>query len=105
MKDKEKKFQTDIEYRIFRLLHFAKKHKWTVAHEDATQLKCTKSNGDILKINYKHLIIETSLFHPSRGYTTLLRKGDFTQDVIESIFYNPRAHMKRKNIKSQYIKS
>lgn len=104
MADKEKKFKTDIEYRIYRLLHFAKKHKWTVAHEDKAQLKFTKSNGDILKINYKHLIIETSLFHPSRGYTTLLRKGNFTQDIIESIFHNPRAHMKREKVKSEYVK-
>lgn len=103
MKDKEKKFQTDSEYRIYRLRHFGKKYGWKeiVFFNNTIWLQ---RNNEGLIIDLKELKIKSMLVHPKHGFTTLYRKGDFTQNIIESIFRNPRAHMDREKVKSEYVK-
>lgn len=101
-KSKEQFFQTDIEYRMYRLRHFSQKHGWALANDDGETFKFISKGYAILKINYLNLNIETSLSHPEWGNTILIRKGDFTQKIIEAIFRNPRAHMDISKVKSEY---
>lgn len=84
---KSVRFKMDQEYRLHRVLHLAKKYGW----EQVRNFVFSKK-GDILKLNFSESIIETSIFHPSRGYTTLIRKGELTHNIVESIFRNPRQH-------------
>lgn len=98
----EQKFQSDITYRTHRLQHFAKKYGWKLAGDDGKAFKFVSPHYAILKIGYWKLEVETSLSHPEWGDTVLLRKGDFTQKIIESIFRNPRHHMGKK-VKSRYL--
>lgn len=101
-KSKEQNFQEDLEYRIYRIRHFAKKHGWILIGDNGKEFTFkTYTEGAELVINYDVLEIETSLTHPEWGSTVLLRKGNFTQKIIESIFSNPREHMPEK-IKSTY---
>lgn len=93
----EQKFQTDNDYRLHRLRHFAKKYGW----KELKYLVFTKEKT-ILKIDNKKLMFISSLLHPVRGYSTLSRIGEFTQKNVESIFRNPRQHTGKK-IKSEYI--
>lgn len=100
---KEKKFQTDVEYRIYRILHFAKKHGWSKPSLKNNLLEFEKQSM-ALTVDIHEFKILSSLMHPRWGKTLLLRKGDFTQQIIESIFRNPRQHMKREKIGSEYVK-
>lgn len=102
-KSKDKLFRENIEYRCYRILHFAKKHGWQLIKNNSIELIFENMDGINMMIDYTKLEIKTNLFHPIWGYTSLTRKGDFTQKIIESIFINPRMHMPRK-IKSEYIK-
>lgn len=101
-KSKEQSFQTDIKYRTYRLRHFAQKYGWGLATDDGKTFVFVNNEDSMLKINYFDLNIETSLTHPKWGDTLLIRKGNFTQKIIESIFRNPRAHMPDQ-VKSEYI--
>ena len=92
-KSKEQQFQTDTDYRIYRIKHFAKKYKWTLTNDDGLIFTFINQQAAILKIHYWHLNIETALSHPVWGETVVLRKGDFNMKIIESIFRNPREHM------------
>lgn len=67
-----------------------------MANDDGQTFKFINKDCAILKINYWDLNVETSISHPVWGKTVLIRKGDFTQKLIESIFRNPRAHMNEK---------
>lgn len=100
--NKEKLFKTDIDYRIYRIKHLAKKYGWTFRKDDAEKFEFSNSEGCTLNINYLYLKVATSLQHPKWGNTVLIRKGELTQKIIESIFRNPRVHMPAK-IKSQYL--
>lgn len=103
--NKEKLFQTDMEYRMYRFRHFAQKYCWTLTNDDGKTFEFINNEGSILKINYVDAFVETTLIHPKWGSTTLIRKGDFTQKIIESIFRNPRVHISVNNsILSSYTK-
>lgn len=99
---KEKLFKTDIRYRIYRIWHLAKKYKWDFKKDDGEKLEFINTDGCTLNINYFYLKVATSLEHPKWGSTVLIRKGELTQKIIESIFRNPRAHMPAK-IRSEYV--
>lgn len=102
--DKEKKFSNDLQYRAYRILHLAKKYRWTLTKNDGEKCEFTYKDGSVLHINYAHLKVATALQHPRWGSTVLERKGELTQKNIEAIFRNPRAHMPKK-VKSEYINS
>lgn len=96
-KSKEINFQEDIEYRTYRIKHFAQKHGWLLMRDTGTSFIFKNfTEGPELTIDYNNLEIETSLIHPEWGNTVLIRKGKFTQKIIESIFRNPREHMPEK---------
>lgn len=102
--DKEKRFEKDSEYRIYRLMHLAKKYGWGIRHFSLgiIEFEC-KSDRSVLTIDSKNLKIDTTLDHPKWGKTTLYRSGKLTHKIVESIFRNPRAHMpKNAGIKSSY---
>lgn len=100
----EQKFQKDKEYRLHRLRHFAKKYGWKelAYHKEGILVLQKEKKG--ISIDVDNIEILTSLIHPKNGYTSLHRSGNLTQRVIESIFRNPRQHMKRKIVKSRYVK-
>lgn len=100
---KEQLFKTDIEYRVYRLMHFAQKHFWELVKDDGKTFEFINYEAAVLRINYFDLSIETSLTHPIWGSTVLIRKGNITQKIIESIFRNPRSHMPSQ-VKSEYAK-
>lgn len=101
--EKERKFENDFEYRIYRILHLAKKYSWHILKSDQEKVEFSNREKSVLTINYKNLDINTILDHPKWGKTTLKREGKLTHKIIESIFRNPRAHMPRKaRIKSSY---
>lgn len=102
-----KKFKEDIEYRIYRIKHFARKHGWKLINETTGILEfdILHAYGNpkvIMTINYMAFEIETILNHPKRGITKLIRKGEFSMKIMERIFINPRAHMPDR-IKGHYI--
>lgn len=101
-KDKEQRFKNDIAYRIYRILHLAKKYKWTLQKNDSKKCEFINKEGCELHVNYHDLKIATALNHPKWGNTVLERKGELTQKIIESIFRNPRAHMPPNKVKSEY---
>lgn len=97
MNNSEKKFKEDIEYRIYRIKHLAKKHGWKLISQHGSDLNFNLiwygNTFTTIKINYISFDIETSLIHPKRGRTNLKRTGNFTMTLIEKIFTNPRMHM------------
>lgn len=99
---KEKQFRQDMQYRIYRILHLAKKHGWELKKNSSDKLEFQDKDGAILNIDYTHLKVATALNHPKWGNTVLIRDGDLSQKNIESIFRDPRAHMPAK-VKSKYI--
>lgn len=101
--EKERHFKNDLEYRIYRILHLAKKYKWTFKKTDGEKCEFENKEGATLHVNYIHLKVTTVIDHPKWGNTILERTGELTQIIIESIFRNPRAHMPKK-VKSKYIK-
>lgn len=101
-KTKERLFQNDVEYRMYRIQHFAQKHGWELIKEGAKKYEFKNKAGATLIINYMALDVETSLDHPVWGHTNLLRNGKLTMKLIEAIFKNPRAHMPYK-VKSEYV--
>lgn len=98
--NKNKRFCEDLEYRIYRIKHLGKKYGWKFLSE-IDELVFGNSEA-ILSIDPIKLTIETQLIHPKKGETKLIRSGDFTQNLIERIFRNPRAHMPAQ-ITSQYL--
>lgn len=100
---KEKRFREDSEYRIYRILHLAKKYGWILENSDQEKFKFKDKAGSIIQINYLHLKIDTALNHPKWGKTTLERSGALTHKIVESIFRNPRKHMP-STVKSKYVK-
>lgn len=103
MNASEQKFKTNIEYRLYRLRHFGKKHKWKENYYEKRILSFSQGKKYLL-IDLDELRIQTGMEHPKHGITVLERKGDFTQKIIESIFRNPRQHMKKEKVKSEYVK-
>jgi len=103
-KTKERQFQNDIEYRTYRIMHFAEKHGWQLISDQAKIFRFQNKDSAILEINYFSLDVQTQLKHPRWGDTNLLRKGKLTMKLIEAIFRNPREHMP-KDVKSQYLKN
>lgn len=109
--NKEEKFKKDLEYRLHRIKKFGKKYRWKLFTHSNEVLEYvgmfnweTISNcAVILKINFITYEIQTTLTHPRKGKTTLVRKGEFSMNIIESIFRNPRVHMQKKKIKSKYV--
>lgn len=99
----EEKFINDRDYRIYRLKHLAQKYGWALTGDDGETFRFLSKGYAILKINYWNLEIESSLSHPEWGNTVLLRKGEITHRIIESIFRNPRAHMNTEKVKSEYV--
>lgn len=99
---KEKQFRQDMEYRIYRILHLAKKYNWKLDKNDTDKFEFKNTEGCTLHINYRHLKVASALYYPKRGNTVLERDGELSQKNIESIFRNPRAHMPEK-VKSKYI--
>lgn len=94
-----KRFQDDHAYRIYRIKYLGKKYGWKFLSE--IDVLVFGNDEAILSIDPEKLTIETSLVHPTKGETKLIRSGDFTQNLIERIFRNPRAHMPAK-IESKY---
>lgn len=107
-KNKEKKFIEDIEYRLYRIKHYAKKHSWELisTQEEIIEFHSLMLFDDSkvqMTINFLTFEIETSLNHPKLGPTKLKREGKFTMKLIESIFINPRTHMPPQ-IQAEYKK-
>lgn len=101
MRSKDKAFKMDMEYRIFRIRHLAKKYGWAFKKDDGEKFEFQDKEGSTLHINYFQLNVATALQHPKWGSTVLIRRGNLTQKIVESIFRNPRAHMP-DHINSQY---
>lgn len=112
---KARKFKTDIEYRIHRLKLLADKYGWKLLSEhkisapkNIFEFESVHNWGFItdskvlMRINYFSLEVETFLNHPSKGETQLRRKGEFSMNLIEKIFRNPRVHMPSQ-IKGVYV--
>lgn len=107
-----KKFKTDLEYRIYRIRRFGNKFGWKFISESNNVIEFLSvhnwgyiTNSTVtMKINYITFEIQTSLNHPKKGNTHLIRKGDFTMDLVEKIFRNPRTHMP-ETITSKYLNS
>lgn len=97
-----KKFIEDLEYRLYRIKHYGKKHNWSTLMECDNIIMFENTEKTILTINAKTMTIETELNHPKKGETKLLRKGDFTMKMMEKIFRNPRVHTP-DNIETNYI--
>lgn len=100
--NKDNRFKNDTEYRIYRILHLAKKYGWTLSNNSIDKFEFKNTEGCTLHVNYTHLKVATALHHPKKGNTVLERDGELSQKNIESIFRNPRAHMP-KEIKSEYL--
>ena len=100
--NKEQQFRKDSEYRIYRILHMAKKYGWKLQNSDGDKFEFKNKEACILHINYRYLKVATALNHPKWGNTILERSGELSQKDVESIFRNPRSHMP-KNIKSKYL--
>lgn len=100
---KEKKFKEDTEYRIYRILHLAKKYGWELERSDGDKFDFKNKKECTLSINYRYLKVATALNHPKWGNTVLERTGELTHNLIESIFRNPRAHMPKKKVQSKYL--
>ena len=100
--NKDNRFKNDTEYRIYRILHLAKKYGWKLEKNDTDKFEFKNNEGCTLHINYRYLKVATALNHPKHGNTVLERDGDLSQKNIESIFRNPRTHMPDK-VKSKYI--
>lgn len=98
--NKNKRFCEDLEYRIYRIKHLGKKYGWKLLSDIDGLI--FGNNEAILKIDAVNLIVETDLIHPKKGETKIRRQGNFTQNLIERIFRNPRAHMPPE-IDSQYV--
>lgn len=101
--NKEKKFKEDTGYRIYRILHMAKKYRWIIISNDGEKCHFINKDNCTLDINYVHLKVATALNHPKWGNTVLERTGELTQNIVESIFRNPRAHMPKKKVQSKYL--
>lgn len=98
--NKNKRFLEDYDYRIYRIKHLGKKHGWNFLSEEDELI--FGNNEAMLRIDAVELTVQTELLHPKKGDTKLFRHGDFSMDLIEKIFRNPRAHMPEK-IESQYL--
>lgn len=111
-KNKNKKFKTDVEYRVYRLKRFGNIYGWRLTAEDRETLEFESVHNwgfitdskVVMKIKYLIPAIETSLHHPKKGNTTLMREGEFSMKLIENVFRNPRTHMP-DIIKSQYVQN
>ena len=99
-KNKNKQFIEDYDYRLYRIKHFGKKYGWKILSEIDGMIFGSKEIW--LRIDPKKMTVETELIHPKRGETKLIRHGDFTMNLIEKIFCNPRVHTPQE-IDSQYV--
>lgn len=86
---------------MHRLRHFAKKYAWKERRVNSTFISFEKDRVD-LQFCFLDLSAATVLDHPKYGRTKLVRSGQFTQKIVESIFRNPRQHM-GKQVKSRYL--
>lgn len=110
--NKEQKFKHDLQYRIHRIKRFGEKHGWKLFVHGKEVLeyvgifnwKKISNCAVILKINFITFEIETTLTHPKKGKTTLVRRGEFNMALIESIFRNPRTHTPEDKVHGQYIR-
>lgn len=98
--NKNKRFIEDYDYRLYRIKHFGKKYGWKFLSDINEMI--FGNNGVLLRINPKKMTIETEFIHPKLGETKLLREGEFTMNLVEKIFRNPRAHTP-EGIDSQYL--
>lgn len=98
--NKNKRFKEDYQYRLYRIKHFAKKYGWNFLSE--TEVLVFNNKEAILTIDPFKLTTQTELKHPIKGETKLLRRGNFTMNIIEAIFRNPRIHTSSQ-IQSQYL--
>lgn len=99
--NREKRFQEDCDYRVYRIKHFGKKYSWKFL-SDIEEMVFSNTEAT-LRIDAVKLIIQTELRHPKMGETKLVRRGDFTMNMVEKIFCNPRAHMPSE-IKAEHVK-
>lgn len=98
--NKNIRFKEDYDYRVYRIKHFGKKYGWRFLSEIDGLIFGNKEV--MLRIDPKKLTIETELIHPKKGETKLVREGEFTMNLVEKIFRNPRAHTP-EGIDSQYL--
>lgn len=97
----EEKFKSLNEYRIHRVKHWAKKYKWVQRNLGSGLMQFSRKY-EMLFIDSKCIHIISCLNHPKYGKTVMVRKGAFTEKIIESIFRNPRQHTGKK-IQSIYL--
>lgn len=98
------RFNTDQEYRLYRIRHFARKYGWVEMETTRSLLLFGhQRRGQLanLEINFTNSRITTFLQHPKRGTTKLVRKGILTERLVESLFRNPREHT-GPEVSSQY---
>lgn len=100
IENKNIRFLKDYNYRIYRIKHFGKKYGWRFLSDIDGLIFA--NNEVTLKIDAIKLTVLTELIHPKKGETKLIRQGNFTHNLIEKIFLNPRAHMPAE-IESQYL--
>lgn len=102
--NKEKQFDSDMKYRIYRILHLAKKYSWTLQNSDGEKYDFFNKQKSTITIYASDLKVVTSVNHPTRGWTTLKREGKMNQRIIEMIFRNPRVHIhKNMQVQSSYV--
>jgi hypothetical protein len=98
----EQKFQSDPIYRLHRIRHFAKKYAWKEVSSPWKDTFVFAQGKTLLTVNTRTLELTTTLFHPKWGQTALMRSGSITEDIVQSIFRNPRQHTGKK-VNSQYL--
>ena len=71
----------------------AVKHEWEVViHSHSSSAVVFKKGSVKIYVWYKKQEIETEIYHPkSKRYTNLVRT-DYTPELLEKIFKNPRTH-------------
>lgn len=106
---KSKEFKEDKEYRLYCLKHFGKKYGWRFIKESENSIEYEniifddKQAANVnLKITIEPITIETTLTHPFKGETILLREGNLSMNMVEKIFNNPRKHT-YKEVRSKYL--
>lgn len=90
--------------RIENLIDLASLYGWNFETYDLKKRAVKFKKSDIRLVFFPDkAIVMTSLIHPRKGQTRLLRKG-VDMDTFEDILFNPRVHTKPHLVKSKIIK-
>ena len=80
------------------LIFLAEIYGWSVlAHYQKQRVIVFKTKGMRVKVSYDTMNVTTSLHHPKKGQTSLIRKR-VDMDLFEDILFNPRVHTDKGKI-------